>query len=236
MSVTAKYRLEECFTDPGMFCSSLLILLLDRFGQDVLQWEPEILREEVERISTRPLDALASDKMNAALSILQSNLFHKSLPAFTTINAVFSSKYATPDAFKICTLDDILWGCTEIQLIEGPEEFAAQGFTHPIRYYTGMMLESEGVTKPPTLLGFAEFDSDRTANQEITFVDDPNMSMAYMQRQDGEVGRMNQFVVGNMGRMLNQYRKLPLSNAQGLDRKVETMLQNILKRTEENAA
>ena len=236
MPVKDKFRLEECFSDQGMYCSSLLLLMLDNFGPAVLEWEPEIVQEEVERISGSKVNALTSDKLNAALSVLQSNVYHKSLPAFTTINACFSSKYATPEAFKLCTLDDILWGCTEIQLIEGPQEFKDQGFTHPIRFYTGMMLEAEGVTKPPTLLGFAEFDTAKTDNQEITFVDDPNMSMAYMQRQEDEIDRMNKFVVANLGQLLTQFRKLPLANAQDFDTKVEVMLQNLLKKDQEDAA
>ena len=67
MPVEIKYRLEECLNDPEMFCSSLLLVLLDHFGSDVLKWEPEVLKEEVDRISSRPVSQLATDKMNAAI-------------------------------------------------------------------------------------------------------------------------------------------------------------------------
>ena len=228
-----KYRIEECFTDPTMFCSSLMLLVIDRFGTDAIWWEPEVLHDEICRIAQGDVDALTNDKINAALSVLQTNAYHKSLAAFGTANTVFNFKYATPDAAANCTLDDILWGCTEVQLIEGPEDFKSQGFTHAIAGYVGLLLSAEGVSSRPTILDFAEMPATEADNREVAFQEDPDMSEMNMQRQSEEVGQMNDMILQKLAMLFTQYRRLPLSGSPEISARVGDMLKLIMEKDQD---
>jgi len=162
----AKLKPAQCFQDPSLYCSSVLLLLFDSFGPDMINWEPETIYASIKTETGVDVDPLTADKINAVLGLLSSNLYHRSLPAFCALNSVFNFKYADPDEFRGCTLDDILWGTTESRMIEGPEDFDQEAFTHDIARYTAELLSVEGVTKPPSALKFAEFPDTEIDERE----------------------------------------------------------------------
>lgn len=217
----------EVFSRPDMHASCLLLMAVDSWGVECIQWEPETFTTAVRDEFGTKLNALNYDKLNAAISLVASNLYHRSIGAFCAINKALSFKSVNANEFNVCSLDDVLWGTTEAKLIEGTEDFIEQGFTHDIGSYVGKLLEAEGVVNPPSNLAFAEIDPDikeATANAE--FADAAAWKMQ-MSRESDETEEMNQFMGINLMRLFKQLQVLPLSNKTALQGQIDEMLENI---------
>lgn len=202
----------EKFRDPALFCSSVLILLIDTFGTEVIEWEPESIYAELEDRFKLHITRQLADKINAATALLSSNLYHKSLEAFTTINTAFNFKTVDNREFNFCTLEDVMWGATEARLLEGPDAFDKEGFTHEIGGYTGELLSVEGITKPPTILRFAEFDPAELDQRDLALAGDVVTAEAYWSRQEEENKKLEDLAARNMDALIKEVSTLPLKN------------------------
>lgn len=218
---------EQVFTRPDMHASCLLLLAVDCWGTEIMEWEPETITTAVREQYGVEIDALNYDKLQAAISLLSSTLYHRSPGAFCAINSAFSFKPVKNKQFNVCSLNDVLWGTTEAQLIEGSEEFVAQGFTHDISRYVGQLLQAEGITNPPSNLSFAEFDENFIDPMNTAEFEDPETWKMTMQREEGEISDMNNFMGVNLMRLFRQIKELPLTNHKELRDNVDEMLDNI---------
>lgn len=217
----------EVFTRPDMHASCLLLMAVDSWGLECIQWEPETITTAVRDEFGVALAALNYDKLQAAISLAGSNLYHRSPGAFCAINKAFSFKPVNSKEFNVCGLDDILWGTTEAQLLEGPEEYLEQGFTHDISRYVGQLLQAEGVINPPSNLNFAEYDDgvvEASVDSEFT---DPTAWKMVMQREEEEIEDMNRFMGVNLMRLFKQLKMLPLKNRTAIQQSIDDMLVNI---------
>jgi len=225
----------EVFSRPDIHGSCLLLMAVDSWGLECLEWEPETITTAVRDEFDANLDALNYDKLQAAISIVGSNLYHKSIGAFCAINKALSFKPVNSSEFNVCTLDDVLWGTTEAKLLEGSEEFVTQGFTHDISRYVGQLLEAEGIHNPPSNLQFAEYDERMAEEVTASEFRDPVAWKMVMQREEEETEQMNQFMGINLMRLFKQLKVLPLSNGTELRQNIDDMLENIKKKLGEYA-
>jgi hypothetical protein len=204
----------EKFRDPSLFCSSVLILLIDNFGTEVLDWEPETIYMELEEVFKVKMNNLLADKINASCSLLSSDLYHKSLEAFTTINSAFSFKSVSAKEFNFSTLEDVMWGVSEARMLEGPELYDAAGFSHDISRYTAELLSVEGISKPPDILKFSEFNPTELDQRDITLAGDGMAAEAYWRRQEEERAKLEEMATKNMQELIKEVQELPLKNGE----------------------
>lgn len=217
----------EVFSRPDMHASCLLLMAVDSWGLECIEWEPETFSSAVQTTFGTELDGLNYDKLNAAISLLSSNLYHRSPGAFCAVNKALSFKSVQPNEFNVCSLDDVLWGTTEAQLIEGQEEFIEQGFTQDISRYVGQLLEAEGITNPPSNVAFAKIDEKYLEANKNTEFEDPMAWKMTMQREESEIEQMNKFMGVNLQRLFLQLRELPLTNKDEMKGQIDAMLANI---------
>lgn len=217
----------QVFTSPDMHASCLLLMAVDSWGMECIQWEPETITTAVKDQFGVNIHAMNYDKLQAAISLVGSNLYHRSIGAFCAINKALSFKSVNPNEFNVCALDDVLWGTTEAKLLEGPVEYVAQDFTHDISRYVGQLLQAEGVTTPPSNLSFAEYDQHVADSTEMAEFTDPVAWKMTMQREENEIEEMNQFMGVNLMRLFKQLKVLPLTDSTALQQNIEGMLTSI---------
>ncbi len=222
-----KDRVKQALEDPSLFCSCVLLLLFDNIGPEVVDWEPESIYMQLEEMFGIKVDRLLADKINAVLSLIGTDLYHKSLEAFNVVNSVLNFKYANFDSFSPGGVDDLLWGVTEARLIEGGEAFDKQGFSHDIAAYTAQLLSTEGVTKPPTILAFAEYDPRELDNRDLALASDPILAQTYWTRNDELINGLNTFAVAKLKKLFGQLSTLPLQNAQNMSEKVNRAISSL---------
>lgn len=209
----ATSTIANALNDRGLFMSSVILILIENMGTDIVTWEPESIRLELrDRFNITPTQAL-NDKLNAGLALLGSDLYHKSIEAFNTINTAANLRTIDAHRHPVTTLDDIAWGVTECMLLEGPEDFLKSGFSHPIARYVGVLLRDEGISTPPPYLAFAELDQSETARRDEALASDLYAAETYMQQQQAALTGINDFVGTLLREYIGQLSTLPLSTA-----------------------
>ena len=75
-------RAAKLLGDPNTIGTTLLVQVLDRFGLEVLDWEPQTLLMEIERSWKLEPPQFNMDKIWALMNVMSTNLFHTSLEFF----------------------------------------------------------------------------------------------------------------------------------------------------------
>lgn len=215
--------LQQLLTRPDVYATTLLVLMLDRYGTEMLEWHPQTLRLEIQDDFDVQLPAQNLHKLLAAITILTTDRFEQSLPSFIWLCNVLADDTLDPTVFDIATVDEMAWGITEALLINPPE--TDNHFCDEIRWYIGHMLDEEGVVDPPDVLRIAV--RERTTDPLNDFTDDPEMYSALYQSQQAKSGDIKQMIREHLTEMIKQIESLPLENGNAKD---------LLRRTREGTA
>jgi len=186
-------------------------LFLDRFGTEALSWDPGTIALEVEDEFEVELPQSVFDKLMAAINILTTDSFYRSLPDFIIICNTLSGDTYRPDTFDPADSVEIAWGMTEGLLIAPPEDAELEPFSEEIRAYVGAVLDNEGVINAPDILKIAirRANVSDAANQ---FSDDPEMFSAIYEVEAAKTDEINNIIREKAIMLIEQLRALPLLN------------------------
>jgi len=224
--------IRDVFRDKGTFGTTLLIAVIDAYGTECIEWDPEALRKEILDDYQVDLSASTMDRIMAAMSVLASDMFFVSLEAFNNTCEALNFGPVDGDRFIPCELDDIMWGCTEVRLLLGSQEYDEADWSHDVRRYTAAQLSMEGVTKAPDILTFAEFDSEELDNKDTLLATDQLMASTYQGRQQTVLKELNDEAIGNLQQLLRQVASLKLEH--GKTDQVQKLLDDIMAKISES--
>jgi hypothetical protein len=205
------YEVQEAFANKDLFCTSIAALMIDNFGTDFLSWEPETIELELRGLGVVPDNAL-KDKIMAVTVLLSTNSFHVDFGSFNNLCQVFNSDTNSSELFVPASIDDILWGCSEARILEGPADFDGQGFTPDIAVYVGQMLTSEGITDPPSVLNFAQIDGDELERRDTVLASDQFLFKSYYDKQQDIGKSLEEGLINKTKELLRQLKSLPLKH------------------------
>ena len=203
--------MKSLWTSPQTFASVLLTVFLDRFEMAGLGWDPNTITLEIEEEFDVDLPQCVLDKLMAAISILTSDTFYRSLPDFITFCNVLSGDTYRPDMFDPADSAEVAWGITEGLLISPPEDEQDGPFSDEIRAYIGAVLDQEGIINAPDVLQIAlrKANVSDAANQ---FSDDPAMFNAVYDVEAGKSAEINSIITEKVKMLLGQLRAIQLKN------------------------
>jgi hypothetical protein len=186
-------------------------VFLDRFEMDGLGWDPNTITLEIEEEFDVELPQCVLDKLMAAINILTSDTFYRSLPDFITFCNVLSGDTYRPDMFDPADSAEVAWGITEGLLISPPEDEQDGPFSDEIRAYIGAVLDQEGIINAPDVLQIAlrKANVSDAANQ---FSDDPAMFNAVYDVEAGKSAEINSIITEKVKMLLGQLRAIQLKN------------------------
>lgn len=194
------------------YASVLLLLVLDSYGPEALEWHPETIRRQVEEDFSLRLPKATLDKIMAAVTILTTNYFFKSVSRFIELCNILSGDDFQPDEFDPADATEILWGVTEAVLIypvnDDPEDTE---FSPEVRAYIGETLKAEGIASPPDVLRLGT-RADATAHINMNFSDDPEMFQAVWEVQRSKRDDLVTLVKTNLQALAEQLQLLRLNN------------------------
>jgi hypothetical protein len=160
-------------------------MFLDRFGTEALTWDPTTIALEIEEEFDVELPQLSLDKLMAAIQILTTDRFYRSLPDFVNLCNILSGDTYRPDMWDPADAEEVAWGITEALLIYPPEDDDPEPFSDEIRAYIGAVLDSEGLVNPPDILRIA-LRQARVSPSIQDFSDDPEMFNAVYDLEEGK--------------------------------------------------
>ena len=129
---------------------ALLAVVLKKYGVEAIHWQPELLREELESDSGLTLTDLQSDKIQAGMTILATDLFEAQWEVFKTVCHLLNS---TPDSFEEATTleaEELATAMAHYRLIIGEDEEKAK-FSDEVLAYAGVVFYHYGMSEAPAI-------------------------------------------------------------------------------------
>lgn len=200
--------LRELLTSRDTFATTLLVLVIDTYGPEAMEWSPQTLAMEIHDDFQVDLPQSNIDKIMAAIQLLTTNDFYQRLPMFNYLCNVLSGDPFDPSIFEPATAEEIAWAVVEAALLFPPE--ADESFTPEILAFIRKVLESDGVFTVPTVLGFARSDAQEDPINHLT--EDPEMYQAFYANQQQHSTEIDRLVQGQLQELVKQLETLPLRN------------------------
>jgi len=200
--------------DPTTFATSLLALALDEFGTELMNWEPETIRLEIKDIYNTDIPDVNMDKLLALITSLTTNLFYLSVESFTHVANAVNDAEADFVTWDPVEADEAAWAITEIVMNDPPKtnEELAKRFSHEVRRYIGVILEDEGITSPPDVLGGIAEMTTKVKEADVSFADDPMMFEGFNKLSQQKAQDVVMYVKRRTAALVRQLQQLPLQN------------------------
>lgn len=218
--------MQDALIDENSLATVLLVLLVDTYGTEAVdEWAAPTIQAELEDDFNVQLPPDNLDKLMAAIAVLKSNAFYKSLPDFIRLcNALAGAGY-NPGVFDPADAEEIAWGVTEALLLSPPEEddpFAAE-----IKEYISATLRSEGFTSAPDVLSsIYKLSSQVVGSYEEMALEDPELfETAYGIAAD-KTSDVDAIINDRLRMLIAQLSRLPLRSGSAkavVDRLTETI-------------
>lgn len=224
-------RKEQAIMDPSSFGSTLLVAVLDEYGEDCLKWEPESVATQLANDTGMTVPKASIDRLMAAMAVLANDLFMKDVVCFNNTCATLDFNRSDGYSFIPCGAKDIMWGCAETRLILGNKVYEDSDWSHDVRRYAATVFSMNGITKAPPLLSFMEFDYNELDNRDAALGYDELMAETYSDSQKSYLTDLQKFALINMRTLLSQLEGLKLSSSEGSG--VKEMLTSVTKQIDD---
>lgn len=202
-------QLQELWTNPMVFSSSLVALFIDAYTTEAIEWHPAAIRLQLEEDVSVRIPQVTLDRLMAGLVILSTNTFYQNLPTFVHICNVMSGDELDAETFDPADPLEMAWSVTEAMMLYpdvGPDPFSDE-----IKAYMGATLDQYGYSKPPRSLGMATSLPSGVIDIE-SVEDDPVMMQAYLKTQVDKSREVDLIVEDSIGRLTDQLASLPIVN------------------------
>jgi hypothetical protein len=211
-----KGKVRQAFADPDMYATSLFVLFVDYFGEEVdeyehmecLNWAPATIALEIRDEFNLEIPAENFHKLMAAIAIKTSDDFFTRPRRFIELCNILAGDDFDPTIFNPATVPEMAWGMTEALLLEPPE--AGEEFNPVIRGYIGFMLEQASIVNPPDILAIALHRDDYN-DPLSSFSDDPEMYSAISETLTDKTTELTDLIKDNLQELIAQLANLPLS-------------------------
>ncbi len=198
--------LQQRWTAPDSFATTLLTMFADRFGTEGFHWDPNTILLLVEREFQVDLPAANFDRLMAAIALHLSDGFYNDLQTFIDTCNVFSGDLYDPRTWDPADAGECAWGIVEALLLCPPEN-EEQPFTEEILAYIGKVLDVEGIRTPPAILQMAI----RQNREHIDdYSDDPVIFAGIDEFQRSKSSEINATLKRNLRQLIEQLQSLPL--------------------------
>ena len=209
--------MKTILSDKQAFATPLLLLAYQTIEEQIFDLEPETIGQILKEIDPKTLNRNIN-KVNAALSLIQSNLFWQDPVTFgftcRVLNRCPRVSGSPPN------LDDIMWGVTEARLITGDPNAEQAPFSESIKSYVEFLLKKDSIVTEVPTLNFVD------APEFKNVYDDPEQQLSVFDSSKERVNEMEQEVGTKMVTMLKQIKDLHLDISKEAAKDLESLLEN----------
>lgn len=151
MKLASNAILSELFKDPKVPAFVLYTVCIHYYGTEVYTWEPETLYLEIIDDFKVDLAEENKDKIQAAITLTETNTFYENFRVFEGICKSFNNQNPDLEYITPLTPEECAWGIMESELIDStPEEFSEE-----VKAYVRNILKDHGLFSAPTVLKFS---------------------------------------------------------------------------------
>jgi hypothetical protein len=205
---------QKVWRDPESFATTLLILFIDKYGTEALDWDPLTIQSEVEQDFAVKLSRPIFDRLMAGISVLATDAFFTSLPDFINLCNVLSGDTFDPTVFDPADAGECAWGMTEALMLSPPDDDDEEPFSSEIVDYLSEVIRSEGILTPPDILrlGLKADAAELVESIRYSYSDDPEMFNGIFDMEKSKTDDINLLVKARLTSLVKQIEALPLEN------------------------
>ena len=207
---------KKVIEDPLAFGTSLVAILIDLFGTECFDWEPEAIRLGLkDDIHADPPDE-NRDKYLGLILAITTDRFYVTWDAYMHVCRALNGHGADFETMHVPDPEDMAWGVAEVLLNDPPSsDSPIVEFSAEVATYTGVVLYDNGIWQPPKILNFAEYpDINPEVGMDDLAAEDPMTFKAAYRSQDIRRNEIDTFVTEKMTALKNELAQIPLANRQ----------------------
>jgi hypothetical protein len=196
------------FQSDETFATSLLVLVLDEFGTDVLNWEGTTLSMEIRDTYGVEMSQTVADKLQAAIGLMVTDQFERDALSFGHVCESLAGK---PVDFLFVPQpepDEIAWAITEWSLLSGSQ---VDQLGPDVKRFVGAVLADAGIYLPPPLLQFADYPPEN-GDREETLRDEPDAYQSFVSANRSAHEAIESSVRQSLDLLIAELDRLPLRN------------------------
>jgi hypothetical protein len=206
--------------DEEQLATPLALLVLDLYGLEALEWDPETLQMQLRDDYKVQISGTTLSRIYAAFAVITTDAFYHDVSRFIQLSRVFAGNDFDVDVFSPAYLDEIMVALIEVFLLDPPEK--PYPFHEEISGYVAESMKSLGVMRPVFLL--REFFENPVEYAPTEREDDEEMFAAVYQVQQDREKELLQIAKDHVTLLISQLTRLPLSNGS-----TQTTLKNLEK-------
>lgn len=206
--ITRDNLLKKIFSfEEDSYASVLVGIILQDFGTDAFEWDPETLRMEIEeKYGLKSLHHVPENRLQAGIMSLTSNMWTQDVYQFNLVCNAFGDGEVPHQVYEPCGPDEIAWTLVEYSLMNPPargETPIDQQFSEPVRTYMAKILEHHGI-RP---MGFFTFLSDK---YDIPISDESDIILANagFEETERQYKNVKDYVEENLAKLSRQVSAL----------------------------
>jgi hypothetical protein len=205
---------KNVWQNENSFATTLLTLFIDTYGTEALDWDPLTIQSEIEQDFAAKLPRAVFDRLMAAIAVLSTDSFFRSLPDFINLCNVINGDSFDPTVFDPADAGECAWAMTEALLISPPDDEEEEPFSQDIVDYLGEVIKSEGILTPPDILKVSLRKDARELIEKVkyNFSDDPEMFNAIFDTEKSKTDDINNLVKSRLVELVGQLEAIPLNN------------------------
>lgn len=132
----------------------LLIIAINRYGVECFEWEPEILRKEIEEDFNVQLSDLQSDRLQAAILAVSTDMIEQDWKAFETVFSLLVGQHEDFSTVVAIEAEYLVMGLAEFELLKLGDEDGIQ-YSDDVAAYAGLVFSEYGLVNAPDVVPWA---------------------------------------------------------------------------------
>jgi len=138
---------KQILKDENAPVSALLSVVIKNYGTECFEWESIILRNEIENDFDFELTDLQSDKIQAGITVLTTDMYESDIRTFEVCTRLFTSTAQDFEDFDPLEAEELISGLTEVMLLK----MENLNFTSSVNAYAGEVFFEYGFCRAPKL-------------------------------------------------------------------------------------
>ncbi len=210
--------------NPSALPTTLLLIALDQFGVEAMDWLPSVMVEEVQSLAKADVPPRNFDKLNGLIMALTTDRFYTEPKMMMDIsNALAPDGPVMFGSFDPPDTRELAWAVTELRLHEpGTDDALKKRYSDRVLTTMRLIMRDEGLVTPPSVLAFA----GKPGQGGDIAASGPAMFDAVRQSKNNQADQIGRWVESRFRKLAVQLRQITLEDGDMVE--VEEMVDTIL--------
>lgn len=210
--------------NPSALPTTLLLIVLDTFGVEAMDWLPSVMMEEMQSLAKANVPPRNFDKVNGLILALTTDRFYTDPKIMMKIaNSLAPDGPVMFGSFDPPDTRELGWAVTELRLHEpGSDDVLKERYSDRVMTTMRLIMRDEGLVTPPAVLGFA----GKPGQGGHIAASGPAMFDAVRQSKNNQADQIDRWVQARFRKLAVQLRQITLEDGDMAE--VKEMVDKIL--------